>query len=143
LSSARQKGPRLKNSDFFMDEACFACGRQNENGLKLEITETAEGVRALVAPPIWSQGYNGVVHGGIVATILDEMAVWAAFKKGYKSVTAELTMRIKNAMRVDENYTAAAKVVKTKHRLIEADSMILDKNQQLIASAKLKLLKID
>jgi len=131
------------NSDFFMDESCFACGSQNKNGLKLEIAENAEGVHAAIDPPIWSQGYSGVVHGGIVATILDEMAVWAALKKGYKSVTAELTMRVKSAMQVNQHYTAAAKVVNTKHRLIEAESKILDKNQQLIASAKLKLLKVD
>ena len=131
------------NSDFPMDEFCFACGTQNENGLKLEIAENAEGVQASIEPPVWSQGYSGVVHGGIMATILDEMAVWAAFKKGHKSVTAELTMRIRNAMRVDENYTATAKVVKTKHRLIEAESSILNKKQQLIATAKLKLLKVD
>jgi uncharacterized protein (TIGR00369 family) len=131
------------NSDFPMDEFCFACGIQNKNGLKLTISGNSEGVLASIAPPSWSQGYSGVVHGGIVATILDELAVWAAFKKGYKSVTAELTMRIKNAMRITENYTADARVVKTKHRLIEAESRILDKNQQLIASANLKLLRID
>jgi len=131
------------NSDFPMDESCFACGAQNKNGLKLTISGDSEGVLASIAPPAWSQGYHGVVHGGIVATILDEMAVWAAFKKGYKSVTAELTMRIRNAMRVDENYTATARVVNTKHRLIEAESNIQDKKKQLIATAKLKLLKVD
>jgi len=130
------------SSDFLMDDACFACGSANENGLKLSISGDAEGVRATIDPPIWSQGYHMTVHGGIIATILDELAVWAAFKRGHRSVTGELVMRIRNAMQVDQTYTADAKVINIKHRLIEAESRILDQNQCLIASASVKLLRI-
>ena len=130
------------NSDFFMDESCFACGTNNENGLKLKIDEHDGGVRARIDLPTWTQGYSRVVHGGIIATILDELAVWAAFKKGHKSVTGELSMRIRRAMTVDNTYTATARIVKTKHRLLEAESKILDENQKLIASATVRLLKV-
>ncbi|KPK64849.1 hypothetical protein AMJ83_01360 [candidate division WOR_3 bacterium SM23_42] len=130
------------SSEFLMDESCFACGTRNDNGLKLDIAEQKDGVRAKINPPEWTQGYNRVVHGGIIATILDELAVWAAFKKGHKSVTAELSMRIRKAMRVDSTYTASARVVKTKHRLIEAESEIVDENGELIASAVVRLLKV-
>lgn len=130
------------SGDFLMDNACFACGPANDNGLKLSISGDAEGVQATINPPTWTQGYHKTVHGGIIATILDELAVWAAFKKGHRSVTGELVMRIKNAMQVDQTYTANAKVVNIKHRLIEAESHILDQNQCLIASASVKLLKV-
>jgi uncharacterized protein (TIGR00369 family) len=130
------------SSEFFMDKSCFACGPQNKNGLRLSISENDGGVQATIDPPQWAQGYQNIVHGGIIATILDELAVWAAFKKGYKSVTAGLSMRMKNAMKVDQTYIAEAKVVSTKHRLIEAESRILDGDQRLIASATVKLLRI-
>ena len=130
------------SSDFWMDKACFACGPENANGLKLSISENAEGVQATINPPPWAQGYHKTVHGGIIATILDELAVWAAFKQGYRSVTGELVMRIRNAMQVDQTYTADAKIINIKHRLIEAESRILDQNHCLVASASVKLLKI-
>lgn len=130
------------SSEFLMDESCFACGMSNDNGLKLDIAEHDDGVMARIEPPEWAQGYNRVVHGGIIATILDELAVWAAFKKGHKSVTGELSMRIRKAMSVDSTYTASARVVKTKHRLIEAESKIVDEGGELIASAVVRLLKV-
>lgn len=130
------------NSKFLMDECCFACGIKNANGLQLNIIANTEGVSAAINLPEWSQGYSSVVHGGIIATILDEMAVWAALERGYKSVTAELVLRIRNAMKVGQNYTAHAHVVNTKHRLIQAESKIVGENQELIASATVKLLRV-
>lgn len=125
-----------------MDDTCFACGSNNNNGLKLDIAELGDGVQARIDLPEWTQGYSRIVHGGIIATILDELAVWAAFKKGYKSVTGELSMRIRKAMHVDRIYTARAMIVKSKHRLLEAESTIVDENQELMASAVVRLLKI-
>ena len=131
------------SSEFFMDQSCFACGAQNKNGLQLNIIENQTGVQATIDPPQWAQGYKDTVHGGIIATILDELAVWAAFKAGFKSVTAKLSMRIKNAMRTNQTYVAEAKVTNTKHRLIEAESRILDKDEKLIAAATVRLLRVE
>ena len=130
------------SSRFQMDKSCFACGKNNDNGLKLEIAELDDGVQAMIDLPKWTQGYNRVVHGGIIATILDELAVWAAFKKGHKAVTGELSMRIKKAMCVETTYTASAKIVKAKHRLLEAESKIVDDDHELVASAMVRLLTI-
>ena len=63
------------NSEFLMDGSCFACGDRNDNGLKLKISECDKGVCATVKLPSWSGGYKNVVHGGIIATILDEMCL--------------------------------------------------------------------
>jgi uncharacterized protein (TIGR00369 family) len=129
------------SSEFLMDESCFACGNKNDNGLKLKITECNGGVCATINLPSWSGGYQNIVHGGIIATILDEMAVWAAFKRGYKSVTGELNMRIKRPMAVGQTYRAEAMIVNLKHQLIEAKSTIVDENRRLVASATVKLLR--
>ena len=117
------------NTDFLMDDRCFACGAANSNGLQLQIEETADGVRAVIRPPKWSQGYKEMVHGGIISTILDEM-------------TAELTVRIKKAMKVAEEYLATGRVLRIKHRLVEAESEITDRDNETIAFARAKLIKI-
>lgn len=132
------------NTKFFMDNQCFACGAENTNGLRMRVSESAEGVESIIKLPFWCQGYKKTVHGGIISTILDEMAVWAAFKKkGLKCVTAELNVRIKNAMKVNDEYIAKGKVTNIKHKLVQAESEIINKNNKLIAFAKVRLIKID
>ena len=55
---------------------CFICGRQNPVGLKMDFYQDsdAEQIVADLTVPDGYQGYPGVVHGGIVAAILDEVA---------------------------------------------------------------------
>lgn len=130
------------NTEFLMDDYCFACGSKNSNGLNLKIKESAKGVEAVIHPPPWSQGYHKTVHGGIISAILDEMTIWAAFKKGYKCVTAELNVRITKAMKIDDEYIAQAKVVNSKHRLVLAEATLMNSRMELIASARAKLMKI-
>jgi acyl-coenzyme A thioesterase PaaI-like protein len=53
---------------------CFVCGRENIYGLKLDFFETSPGeVEVRTTVPAQFQGYPGVVHGGIVAAMLDEV----------------------------------------------------------------------
>lgn len=54
---------------------CFICGLENPVGLHLKIYETEPGViESEYSAPEHFQGYPGVLHGGIVATILDEIS---------------------------------------------------------------------
>ncbi len=53
---------------------CFVCGRENPYGLHLAFYETAPGeVMVEYTVPERYQGYPGVVHGGVVAAMLDEV----------------------------------------------------------------------
>jgi len=77
---------------------CFACGRQNPVGLKLDFYEDHEAgqVRAEFTIPENYQSYPGAVHGGIVATILDEISGRAILLHGSDEdlmATLRLTIR--------------------------------------------------
>lgn len=77
---------------------CFVCGRQNPIGLKLDFYEDPEArqVRAEFTVPNEYQGYPGVVHGGIIAAILDEVAGRAVLIGGSDEdlmATLRLTIR--------------------------------------------------
>jgi len=77
---------------------CFICGRQNPVGLKMDFFEdrAAGQVRAELTVPDEYQGYPGVVHGGIVAAILDETAGRAVMLEGSDEnlmATLKLTVR--------------------------------------------------
>jgi uncharacterized protein (TIGR00369 family) len=77
---------------------CFICGRQNPIGLHLDFYEDPETgqVRAEFIVPEEFQGYPGVVHGGIVAAVLDEVAGRAVMLGGSDEnlmATLRLTVR--------------------------------------------------
>ena len=82
---------------------CFVCGLDNPIGLKIVFDEDREGkrVRADLAVPETYRSYPGVVHGGIVATILDETsgrALMAATGDPQDFfVTAKMEMRYRRA----------------------------------------------
>lgn len=126
-----------------MDRACFACGPDNPNGLKLAIEPTAEGVTARVLPAAWTQGYHGIVHGGIICTLLDEIAVWAAHRIGHYAATGEINVRFKRSMEVGKAYRLNGRITAVKSILALAESEIVDDQGTVIAQARVKLIKIE
>jgi uncharacterized protein (TIGR00369 family) len=73
---------------------CFGCGPQNPFGLKLKFEETDNEVLTRWDPVEYFQGYFNVLHGGIIATLLDEVAAWyIQVKLGTSGVTSELKIR--------------------------------------------------
>jgi acyl-coenzyme A thioesterase PaaI-like protein len=85
------------------DGRCFACGPKSENGLHLRFTQLSDGSvesRTTLAQPF--QGWRGVVHGGIVAMLLDEAMAHAAGAKGFMGMTGELKLRFHKAVPIGE-----------------------------------------
>lgn len=79
---------------FIDDQMCFACGRENPVGLKLTFRQEGEAYVTTFTPPRHFQGYQGIVHGGIVATLLDEVMarlVWLVLAA--PAATARLEVR--------------------------------------------------
>jgi uncharacterized protein (TIGR00369 family) len=89
---------------------CFICGRQNPIGLHLDFYEDPETgqVRAEFTVPDEFQGYPGVVHGGIVAAVLDEIAGRAVMLGGSDEnlmATVRLTVRYRRPTPIDTPLT--------------------------------------
>ncbi|MDA8387369.1 MAG: PaaI family thioesterase [Nitrospiraceae bacterium] len=84
------------------DHYCFACGRENPEGLHLVFEGGGRGVMAFFTPERRHQGYKGIVHGGIISAILDEAMAHAAIKAGQMPVTAEISVRFRNALPVGQ-----------------------------------------
>ena len=61
---------------------CFVCGRDNPIGLHMQFFDDGEGmVMSKVTPADHFEGYPGVLHGGVLATILDEWLVVRQWSK--------------------------------------------------------------
>jgi uncharacterized protein (TIGR00369 family) len=120
---------------------CFACGRANPDGLQLPIRTTGHGVELDWAVPAKFQGWEEIVHGGIVATILDELCAWAGTDAGENVVTAELVVRWRRPLRVGLPFRGTGRVIERKGRLLIAESRITDADGSVIAEATGKMMK--
>ena len=84
---------------------CFVCGLENPYGLQLSFYEQEGGeVVADTIVPERFQGYPGVVHGGIVAAMLDEVAMRTAMVADHDHfmVTAKMTLRYRKQIPVEK-----------------------------------------
>jgi len=73
---------------------CFGCGPANPAGLKLTFEEDDTKLYAEWQPSVHFQGYTNVLHGGIIATLLDETGAWCLnVKAGTSGVTSSMTVR--------------------------------------------------
>jgi len=74
--------------------ACFGCGKDNARGLHLELFREGKRVSTGCRLPLHFAGYPGVAHGGVLATLLDEVMTWAAVEAaGRWCLTGELQVR--------------------------------------------------
>src|SRR6266446_3136638 len=76
----------------FEPHHCFACGELNEHGLQLVLHADETGCWTELTLPDRFQGWESVAHGGIVATLLDEVMAWSVIGRGTWGVTARLNL---------------------------------------------------
>jgi uncharacterized protein (TIGR00369 family) len=123
------------------NKTCFACGKANPDGLQLPIRNLPGHVELDFAVPRKFQGWKDIIHGGIVATILDELCAWAGTNAGFNVVTAELQVRWRKPLHVDERFHGEGRITGQKGRLLLAESRITTENGTLIAEASGKMIK--
>jgi acyl-coenzyme A thioesterase PaaI-like protein len=106
---------------------CFVCGVENPVGLHLAFYNTdANQVVAEVTIPDAYQGYPGVVHGGIVASMLDEAAARAAMGEDIwrLMVTARLSIRYRKPVPIGQPLRLVGRLERRRGRLANAHSEI-------------------
>ncbi len=87
---------------------CFVCGSENPTGLKLKFEHEGTGVRAAFTPSAWHVGYEGVIHGGILAALMDDAMANIWFTRGEEALTAKLQLRFRREVRPGEQLTVHA-----------------------------------
>ncbi len=111
--------------DVRSDHGCFGCGRLNPYGLRLRFVQIGPvEVMAEFEPGAVHEGFAGVVHGGIVTTLLDEAMAWAAFAAGAWVVTARLDVRFRRPVVVGEPVRVFGRVRDDRRRLVEVDGRV-------------------
>lgn len=123
-------------------QRCFGCGTENPIGLRLKFRRADGGVRAEFRARPEYQGWDGVLHGGILLTLLDETLAYATIYEVGATVTAELTARLRRPAPLDLEYRLFGEVTRNRHGLIMAHATISDAAGQLIAEADGKFMRL-
>lgn len=80
---------------------CFGCGSLNANGLHLHFYAQPDGsVWAPFRPAKSFEGYGGMIHGGIINTLLDEIMAWSLYRQDIWAVTASMATRFRKPVEV-------------------------------------------
>lgn len=123
---------------------CFVCGLRNPHGLKLDLMSDSRIVECRFQFRIEHCGFHGTVHGGLVATVLDEAMAWVTGINGRRfAYCAELTTRFLAPAGPGVDLIARAEVVENKRgRLYFTKSELRADGGLLLAEATGKYLPI-
>ena len=121
---ARHLMARLSKLGVDFQHWCFACGRLNDSGLHLDFDVSRGRAETTCVPERRHQGYDGTVHGGIVAALLDETMGWAIFHEGVWGVTARLNVAFRQPVPVGEELRIVGEVVRERSRSIETHGAV-------------------
>ena len=129
-------------SRFDDDHLCFACGKGNPDGLHLEFEAVGSDVRTSVTFPRKFQGYSGIVHGGLVSTVLDETMVTLLNRMGYLALTAELSVRFREPVHVGERIDVTASLIEKRGKIFRLAAIAVRPDGTKVATAESRCFQV-
>lgn len=117
---------------------CFGCSPNNPHGLQLIFELDGEEVIAKWSPQRWAEGFRNVLHGGIQATLMDEICSWVV-QTVCKTVGVTTSMEIsyRRAVLISEgDITLKARLTEQNSRMAFVEGKLLNKDGIVCAIAK-------
>ncbi len=116
---------------------CLVCGPANLRGLRLKLYADPAGVvETRYVPAVDHIGFEGIVHGGAMATVLDEAMVWAASWHGKRfCVCGEMNVRFRQTAKIGVALVCRARVDSSRSRLILTSAEAIDESGTIVATA--------
>ncbi|HLZ25109.1 MAG TPA: PaaI family thioesterase [Ktedonobacterales bacterium] len=129
-------GDRLNDTSTY--QGCFACGMRNQMGLKLVFRQEGDEIITEYTPEVRFQGFPGVLHGGVLTTLLDEAMSRTAMAEGRWMMTGKLEIRFRAAAPVGQRLRISARALSSRARMLQATAEIRLANEPetIIASAE-------
>lgn len=121
-----------------MDEyRCFGCDPRSEQGLRMEFYEDGDRIVSRWKPRPEFQGWVDTLHGGIQATLADEISSWVVFRKFQTSgVTSRMEVRYLKPIHTSEDHiTLQATVVRQRRNIVDIEVKIFNSQDQLCTEA--------
>ena len=119
-----------------VDDMCFACGEKNPIGLKLEFRfEGDEYVTTFQVRPEY-QGWAGIAHGGLVATVLDEVMARLLWEKQINAITGKLEVRYHKPVPIGDTLDIRGRITRQSSRGVETTAEARSADGSVVAEAR-------
>ncbi|MFW5832129.1 MAG: PaaI family thioesterase [Prolixibacteraceae bacterium] len=135
---------KIKNPFTSMDSSrkeyyCFGCSPFNEIGLQLEFWEDGNDMIAKWQPQKSLEGWTGVLHGGIQASLVDELAGWIVLVKTETSgVTMDMNIKYIKPLFISKGeVTVKGRLMKVENRRAKIECVLFDGAQEACAKAEI------
>jgi uncharacterized protein (TIGR00369 family) len=124
-------------------KTCFVCGEDNAAGLQTRFYVEKGVVKTKLRPHAHHCGYAGIVHGGVVAAILDECMGWAASRVIKRMCyTGELTIRYLKPISPEGDFTVCTEVKRASRLLAHVEGRIEDAHGEVYARSEGRFLPL-
>ena len=126
---ATAAAPRVETRSIafeFEPHHCFACGTLNTHGLQLELHLEERRSWASLTLDDRFEGWQGIAHGGIVCTILDEVMAWALVAEDNWGVTARMQVDFKRPVPIGRPIRADGWITRSRRRIVDAEAKLVD-----------------
>ena len=128
-------------------KGCFVCGSAGDNPRSLAVdilwNEEEENTEINLSPDSTWCGYEGIVHGGIIASVFDDAMAWAVKKElGTWAMTGEMSIRYLRPVREGRAYVVKGKVDKRTGRRVNASGVLTDSEGKKMAEATALFLRM-
>jgi acyl-coenzyme A thioesterase PaaI-like protein len=121
------------------DDYCFACGARNPMGIHMQVhyLDDIAAAQSRLSLPREFQGWQEVIHGGILATLLDEIMMPAIWHFAGPGVTLGLEVQFRQPLAPEEMVLVRGKLTETKGRRLKAQGEIIRQaDNRLIANSQ-------
>jgi len=126
------------------NQGCFACGSANPIGLRLCFAYGDGSAEACFIPETVHQGYPGLLHGGLVATLLDEAMAHAVVHSFGPAVTGELHVRLRGrGVLLGQPVVVRGRIVEHRGRYIRAKAELVGSDGALLACGEGKFMRVE
>jgi len=102
-----------------VDSFCFVCGPDNPKGLQIPCYWDEDQYVAEFTPDRYHQGHPGITHGGIIASLFDEVMGKSLIHKGLMVVTAELNIKYIKPLPIGQPVIFRSNMREQKNRAIK------------------------
>ena len=105
---------------------CFACGSLNEHGIHLDLHVDGDRCWTELVLADRFQGWDGIAHGGIICTILDEVMAWSLAATDNWGLTARMNVEFKRPVRLGVPIRAEGWTAAQRRRIIDTEASLVD-----------------
>ncbi len=136
---------KLEHIAFPLERNCFGCSPTNPISLKLEFYRQPQGnkVYSFFTPTEKYVSWGNITHGGISATVLDEMSAWVVIMtKKLMCVTSSFELKYHAPLLINKEYIITGEIAFEKGRTIDVAAEIIDDTGKQYVTSTAKLITL-